>query len=311
MTGDFIVIKNIKVQNANAISSAVTVGFPAVTAFMGFVHSLQRKLNTFEDFSEIEFTDVGIVCHDFKFHAYKGVGDYDYSIIGTANPLNKDGKRPSFIEEGRCNLTVSIIIKSDGVNVFNNKEVEAKLIEVLNSGIKLAGGEILSHFTQKNPNNYVRRDDMTVYYYQIADEKDNKRLLKDLMPGYFLIERRELIEKSMKEGKDALDSLLDYLALCSSCEKNEEGLVIWKTEKKEKGWLVPIAVGFQGISAIAEPGKTKCQRNPEYCHQFAEAIVTLGEFKMPFRLSSVDDGLWHYEYRKNENLYLCVNEKGE
>ena len=47
MLSDYIIIKNMMVQNANALSSAFTIGFPAVTSFMGFIHGLQRKINNY------------------------------------------------------------------------------------------------------------------------------------------------------------------------------------------------------------------------------------------------------------------------
>ncbi len=53
MLGNYIIIKNMMVQNANALSSAFTIGFPAVTSFMGFMHGLQRKINNHETFSNV------------------------------------------------------------------------------------------------------------------------------------------------------------------------------------------------------------------------------------------------------------------
>ena len=130
---NYLLIKNISVQNANAMSSAFTVGFPAVTAFLGFMHALQRKINGMTDFEKIRFSSIGISCNDFKIHSYKGKKDFDYSIIGTANPLTKDGKRPSFIEEPRCNFVVSLVIACEGVSGSNKDDVIARLVELLNS----------------------------------------------------------------------------------------------------------------------------------------------------------------------------------
>lgn len=296
---NYILIKNIKVQNANALSSAFTIGFPAVTAFIGFMHGLQRKINTFEEFFAVNFKSLIICCHKFKIHTYKGNKDYNRSIVGTANPLTKDGKRPSFIEEGRCNFTVSLIIKTnDTIHSDNAGELES-LISKLIQKMKIAGGDVLSLGNIKCQN--------------VVNTNDSgcKRLMTSLMPGYVLVERRDLIEKSMKEGKDALDSLLEYLSLNSTCIKKDNGEVEWETKRKELGWLVPIAVGFQGISPLTEKGKTICQRDPNYCHRFAESIVTLGEFKMPYRVS-LDEAEWQYDkYDEKNNLYKCVNQKGE
>lgn len=296
---NYLLIKNISVQNANAMSSAFTVGFPAVTAFLGFMHALQRKINELAGFEKIRFSSIGISCNDFKMHSYKGKKDFDYSIIGTANPLKKNGERPSFIEEPRCNFISSLVISCEGVCGSNKDDVISKLVDLLNSKVKLAGGDILKF------------DNILFMNIASEDEYESKKLLRSLMPGYCLIERKDLVLSSQKDGLDALDGMMDYICLRSRAEKDEKDKVEWVTERKTKGWLVPIAVGFQGISDLLQPGQTLCQRDSGYCHRFAEAIVTLGEFKMPYRFERVEDILWHYEYREKENLYLCVNQKGE
>ncbi|PUZ78445.1 type I-F CRISPR-associated protein Csy2, partial [Acinetobacter baumannii] len=42
----FLLIPHLKLHNANAMSSPYTIGFPAMTAWLGAVHALQRKLQT-------------------------------------------------------------------------------------------------------------------------------------------------------------------------------------------------------------------------------------------------------------------------
>ncbi|WP_415735253.1 type I-F CRISPR-associated protein Csy2, partial [Legionella pneumophila] len=46
MRSNLILLPSIRVQNANALSSPFTIGFPAMTGWLGGVHALQRKLNT-------------------------------------------------------------------------------------------------------------------------------------------------------------------------------------------------------------------------------------------------------------------------
>ena len=302
MLSNYIIIKNIKVQNANALSSAFTIGFPAVTSFMGFMHGLQRKINAYnKDFSEIEFKSLIICCHKFKIHTFKGKNDYYRSIVSTANPLTKDGKRPSFIEEARCNFTASLVIKADkNVNSENSEEIKNIISQSLLQKMKIAGGDILNF------------DKVEIRKVDTSSDSESKKLMLSLMPGYVLVERRDLVEKTMiDEKKDALDSLLDYLSLNSSCTKKDNGEIEWTTTKKEPGWFVPISVGFQGISTLVEKGKTFYQRDPNYCHRFAESIVTLGEFKMPYRFASPEEAEWQYVYDEKNNLYKCVNQKGE
>ena len=42
--GGLLILPRLQIQNANAISGPLTWGFPAPTAFTGFVHALERRL---------------------------------------------------------------------------------------------------------------------------------------------------------------------------------------------------------------------------------------------------------------------------
>jgi CRISPR-associated protein Csy2 len=69
---------------------------------------------------------------------------------------------------------------------------------------------------------------------------------------------------------------------------------------------VPIATGFHGITELAQ---AENQRDPDTPHRFAESIVTLGEFIMPYRINDLDNMLWHYHTDLANNLYLCRQNK--
>ena len=125
------------------------------------------------------------------------------------------------------------------------------------------------------------------------------------MPGYALIERRQLMIEAMQDGQDALDALLDSLTIKHRSEVNEEGNVTWTSKRKQQGWIIPIATGFHGITPLVAAGETRNQRDPETPHRFAESIVTLGEFVMPYRVDNLTDMLWEYNFNEENNLYLC------
>ena len=281
-----LLISHIRVHNANALSSPYTIGFPAMTAWLGATHALQRKLNT-DGFEALRFNGVAVVSHHADLQTHKGIGDYVHSIIGTSNPLDKDGKRPAFIEEARIHLTVSLLIEFNGLNDEENFLLRVE--KHLKSRMKLAGGDIL-HFKS-----------IETFKVNQRDVKQLARVRRKLMPGYAIVERRDLMIDAMKQGLDGVDALLDYLFIHNSCEsKNEK--VIWTKKRKELGWIVPIAIGFQGISPL---GNAKNQRDPDTLHRFAEAVVTLGEFKMPYKIKSLDEILWQYHVDKEKDLYLC------
>jgi CRISPR-associated protein Csy2 len=282
-----LLIPNIKVQNANAISSPYTIGFPAMTAWLGAVHALERKLKP-RGFDELQFKSAAVVCHQIDLQTYKGTDDFVHSIIGTGNPLDKNGNRPSFIEEARCHLTVSLVIEYSGVDQDEMPDLFSAVSHLMHAGLKMAAGDILD-FGEPSA-------------FKIDSEKAQRALMRKLMPGHCLIERRELMQEAMADGQDAIDAMLDYLKINHVSEQNEQGEVTWAARRKVPGWIVPIATGFHGISEL---GKASSQRDPDAEHRFAESVVTLGEFVMPYRIDNLDQMLWHYHADLENNLYLC------
>lgn len=292
MIGDIrklLLLPHVKVHNANALSSPFTIGFPAMTAWLGAMHALQRKINA-GAFGEVSFNRMAVISHQMDLQTYKGSGDYVHSIIGTGNPLNKDGSRPAFIEEARCHLNVSLLIEYSGIDKDDEGELLDQVEHHLNASLKIAGGDILSF---QKP---------ALLRIEEGNDTELRRLARKLMPGYAIVERRELMIDAMEEGLDALDGLLDYLAIHHNCDKDEEGNVAWSSHRKTSGWIVPIATGFHGISEL---GQAKNQRDPEAPHRFAESVVTLGEFRMPYRIKALDEIFWHYQPNLENNLYLC------
>ncbi|NWO07158.1 MAG: type I-F CRISPR-associated protein Csy2 [Alteromonadaceae bacterium] len=303
-TRRILVLPHLKVHNANALSSPFTIGFPAMTAWLGFVHALERKLKT-RGYSTLELCSTGVISHQCDLQTYRGPGDFVHSIIGTANPLDKDGKRSAFIEEARCHLDVSLLIEcrasEDDLERIEEPEF-TEWVEHLLNAMRVAGGDL----QRVNPPRFVVLDD--------SNNKDVRKLLLNLMPGFALIERRELMQNAMEQGADALDALLEHLTVHHHSEQDGDGNVSWHSQRKtaedgsKPGWIVPIATGFQGISPL---GQAKNQRDPDTPHRFAESVVTLGEFRMLHRIEMLDDILWRYHTDLPNKLYLCQQTQSE
>jgi CRISPR-associated protein Csy2 len=290
-----LLIPRIKVLNANALSSPYTIGFPAMTAWLGAMHALQRKLN--DKFAGLLCDAIAVISHDMDLQTYKGKGDYVRSIIATANPLKCSKKtggfeRPPFIEEARCHLTISLVIEYTGIDKTDEGDFLSAVSLHLYKSMKIAGGDILDF---KAPE-----------VFKVNDDDDLKKLNRKLMPGYVIIERRDLMLEAMQKKDDAIDTMLDYLIVKHRSEEIEvkqgEKKVQWSSKRKTSGWIVPIATGFQGITELAH---AQNQRDPNVPHRFAESVVTLGEFIMPYRICNLDNMLWHYHVDLEKNLYLC------
>src|SRR5690625_2548598 len=104
-----IVIPRLRVQNANAISSPLTHGFPAMTAFLGLMWALERKLQ--KAGIDVPMNAIGVVCHDHQEQVTEG--GFVKTFCLTRNPVNKAGKTAAIVEEGRIHLEVSLVI---GIN---------------------------------------------------------------------------------------------------------------------------------------------------------------------------------------------------
>lgn len=303
----YLLLRQVKIHNANAFSSPLTIGFPAMTAWLGAMHALERKLRQHEALSDIRLTKLAVSCHDFNLQTYKGLGDYVNSVIITANPLRKKGasfERPPFIEEARVHLTISLLMEVDGLEPSSFSTFSEKTTEAL-MAMKIAGGDILDFLPIQDPMESTSTRNSRLLLVDEENERDVRRAILSLMPGYVLVERRQLLKQKQEElnQQDTLQAMLDLLALHYEYDDKQDS---WHLQpRKEKGWLVPIVTGFKGLTPL---GHIANQRDASTLHRFAEPVLTLGEFKMAHRFDCIDDMMWHYHYDKNKDLYVCVNE---
>lgn len=295
---NYLLLPWMRIQNANAMSSTCTIGFPAMTAWLGAVHALERYIWA-AGLPAVRFSGAAVACHNYALQVYRGPKDYRNFIIGTANPLQKKDagfKRPPFIEEARIHLTVSVLVEVEGLKGPDTENFRAAVARRLPAS-RWAGGDLLQYGKP------------VLLPVEEGNEKEERAVLRRLMPGYVLIERRDLMESAMHEGEEGLDALLWHLAIHHRARLNEDGRVIgWDALREMPGWIVPIATGFKGLSPL---GHVACQRDPATPHRFAEAILTLGEFRLPCRFRHIEEILWHYEYQEEAALYLCRNQKSE
>lgn len=291
----YLWLSKLSIHNANAMSSPCTVGFPAMTAWLGGVHALERRLQT-AGFPKTKFAGTAVFSHAFDVRLYKGPKDFRYSVIGTANPLKKSNKtgeyeRPPFIEEARCHLVVSLLVKAQGIDGRQEDEAKEKIMSLL-WRMKFAGGDIEN----------IGKVDFA--HIDEASDSDERRLLRRLMPSYALVERRDLMTEGDAPEGDALDRLMDMLAVEYELPA-EESTPTWQGHRRTDGWIVPIAVGFKNISGALPAAH---QRDPGCEHHFAEPVVTLGEFRMPIHFHALDELLWEYHTDLEQGLYVCRNQ---
>jgi CRISPR-associated protein Csy2 len=309
MIKKILVLDSINVLGANAISSYTTIGVPAVTAIGGFLHALERKLK--QQDIDIKLNNFAMLYKNVDLQVHKQ--GYNTSIKATANPsilTNTAGdiQRPPFNPEAKCHLELSLVVAIENIK---DKNKLCDTIKKLLPLMKLAGGDILN------------TEDVYITHVDGKDDQSLNRFISKLMPSFVLIERQDLMNNAMEQGQDAVDDLLDNLAVYHTCtktpinieddntpattDKEQKFKIEWKREPK-KGWIVPIAVGYQGISPLGTAKNTRDSSTP---HRFAEAVVTLGEFKMPHRFNSIDAMLWQYNHDATTNLYCYSQTSSE
>ena len=287
----YLLLPHLEIHNANAISSNYIIGFPAMTAWLGSVHALERKIRLSAGFADVSFGGTGIIVHNYQMHAYRLKGNINNSLAITANPLKKKGKdfeRPPIIPEGRIDMDVSILVDVTGIDATRELELKNAVLQLIPT-MHWAGGDVTKVFDKTEIEIYSLDDDSPQQYRRLV--------------------RRDLLlncsDNETCNKCDAMDSLLDLVQVHEVAELDESKKVIgWNKRRKKAGWLVPLAVGYKAISPV---DRVLNQRDRSYEHQFVESVVTLGEFKPLYRIKNIDDLIWQYQC--DNNLYVCVNQK--
>ena len=329
-----LLLPRLRVQNANAISSPLTWGFPPPSAFTGFAHALQRRLNS--QGLDLRFGSVAIACHQFEPQTFQPPGRYTQVFNLTRNPLDKDGNTQAIVEEGRTHMEVSLLITVSGGDCpLNDEQCKALAAQVLHQaeGMRLAGGSILHNPRRgKHPAQWIdwptNREGQTSAFAQLR---------RHLAPGFVLVSRAQLLADHMRAMQKvraestALDALLDLCALhytpptlttadaeIDTGEGDESADVQavnlptvaskdWTVSRRKPGWLVPLPVGYAAISQLYAPGEVKNARDNDTAFRFVESVLSLGEWVGPHRIKNLHDLLWRHHAQPEAGLYVTHN----
>ena len=317
-----LVLPRIRVQNANAISSPLTWGFPSVTAFTGLMTALARRLGPD---GGLRFESVGVVCHDFE--AQVSQGGYTRSFCLTRNPVLQDGATAAIVEEGRVHLDITLVFKVHVSTALLNDTARAKcaaLVAELLAGMRIAGGSVMPPLpgsARKPP----RAQLVLVAEDAELRDKQFKRLSRQWLPGFALVSRDDLLQKRVTELREAattssaqptlLDAWLDlsrinHRASCKTVANEATGesaeQVEWTTDSRP-GWLVPIPVGYAALTELHPPGAVAGARDPTVPFRFVESVYSMGQWVSPHRLRDIDQLTWQADYNATTGLYGCVN----
>ena len=319
----------LQVENASILSSHLTWGFPAPSAFTGFAHALQRKLNMIEQYQNIECSGVGILCHQFTPQVTKS-SDYRYSpyqLNLARHPLESDGSTPAIVEEGKGHFEVTLVIGLSGDDLdqylsANDNDLSLatqSLIKQINQliyGMRLAGGTVFPH----------KRVKPRLIHWSLATAVEKTKKLRHwLLPSFALLHRHEALlahQKWLSQSQsyldtqghepNILDTLLDISRLnLASTEQSkagseEESKGIWQVRPRPehlKGWLVPIPIGYAALTDLQEKAVITGLRDHKYPATFVETLLSLGEWRSPHRINDLTEILWMYNSDPKERLY--------
>lgn len=300
-----LVMSHLRVENANAISGPLTWGFPPPTAFTGFTHALQRRLNG------VELGGVGIVCHRFDPQVYRPPGSFAQVFRLRRHPYNAGWKSfkneaAALIEEGRAHLDITLLIEVRTELDADARDTLAEDLRSIVPTLRLAGGSIRGW----------RRIHLDSWQEWKEDQrKDFNKLRYRLLPGFTLVQRDDLLTahlETLRQGNpdtNPLEAFLDLLALHVEPKPDESDAAVctWQHRKRKDGWLVPLSTGFAALSPLYEAGTVPGARDAVTPFRFVEGLTTIGQWLSPHRLHNLDQMLWHLETDMEKGLYLCRN----
>lgn len=313
-----LVLPRLRVQNANAISSPLTWGFPSITAFTGFMHALERKLGAD---SPLNFNAIGVICHAFEPQTTEG--GFTRAFRLTRNPVNADGSSAALVEEGRAHLDITLVLRfsSDTLAAADEttRQQTAQRVADAVAGMRLAGGSVMPALPLAGGSSRQRRPEMLpwpLHYQTEKAEQAWRRLRQRWLPGFALVARDDLLAARLTElqtqnpSATVLDAWLDASRLNHRAVRvnapDAPERVEWQRNARP-GWIVPIPVGYAALSELHAPGSVAGARDRETPFRFVESVYSLGQWIGPHRLGSAQDLLWWSDFDADAGLYRCRN----
>ncbi|MFV0478331.1 MAG: type I-F CRISPR-associated protein Csy2 [Parahaliea sp.] len=321
-----LVLPHLRVQNANTISSPLTHGFPAITAFTGLMWALERKLTALN--IPLHLQGVGVICHHHQEQISKG---YVRTFNLTRNPVKKDGKTAAIAEEGRMHMEITLVFAVAEQRSTDKPPVLVEGAEkqmcqwaetagITLSHMRIAGGSLLP--SRPTPGKRVRPWLAPVAEDAHEQVRQFRRWRRQWLPGFALVGRDDLLTQRLQllQEKQADANLLDawlhaarfnWQATATEAPEGKiqhaDGKAKWKDPQRPRGsgWTVPIPVGYAALSPLHEGGTVENARDSTTPLQFVESIYSLGEWRSPHRLTTLQDLLWHAEHNSEQGLYRC------
>lgn len=310
-----LVLPRLRVQNANAISSPMTWGFPAITAYLGFMQALERRLGAE---AGIRLLSVGVVCHSFD--PQISTEGYTRSFRLTRNPVDHKGDTAAIVEEGRVHLEVTLVfnaeISAEHLGAEARRALAQRVANVA-AGMRLAGGSVMPALDL--PGARTQSASITKLPDDAAEQAQLFRsLARRWLPGFALVSRDDLLQTQLHALRrtEPQASVLDaWLSLsrwthrayrpADEVRDDADDSAEWQVDKRQ-GWTVPIPVGYAALSELQPAGSVANARDNRTPLRFVESVYGMGQWISPHRLRTLRDLVWRDT--AEQGLYRCIND---
>lgn len=299
----YLLLNRISANSSNVESNSHIAGLPAITAFTGFAHALERRHFTPHG---IQISGTAVLVH--RFHLRRGHPKCP-AALAQMPPKAGDINSP-IVDELKGDGIFSLLLRLDlpeddssgdgfgdflDTPEFDAEQIAAQIARRL-PAYPLAGGAIV--------------DSRGVDWLEGPDQV--KKRLSGMGDASLLIERNDLLQPPDPDdtaedgGHDYLDRWLRALALLP----DETG----HFRRAQKGWIVPLALGYRAL----EPPQQRADSRTNAAHVYAEPVCGLGECRPLRQILRTDPdsvfhefsrlAFWRYHHEPQDGLFIVTTQ---
>ena len=277
----YLLVPEIRVSGFNAMGNPYVIGAPGPTALIGWGHALERELRGLNRRSgpahpvRVAGTALAVKECDFD----EGRPLFPAQLAEFDRDKANAGGTPAMVEEVKGHGRFALAVALD----FAEAEEEEAIEDAWRA---LRGGRVADLLSRHG---FTGGAVDQIAEPQGFDSLEGLRKAFRSLRGAALVDRADLLEEEAEAEGDALDRLLDAVALEHRITSDSSGGRSIEYRRNQPGWLVPYPAGFK---AIEEP-KERAGAVNGHPHAYAEPLLGIGEYVPTNRLAAGSDShLW-------------------
>ncbi len=183
MAESFILIPNLSINDANAMSTGATVGLPSLIGVWGFIHKFERNIKQFNNI-DIKIHSFAACIHEFSLS--KRTPTKESYLKG-----NKKVLAPGLIDSIECDLSMSLVLRVSVQEKLNSNALQNSLPTKLCGGSVNLNHKDLSNFAHFESFNVAIKSISHKYGKWIAPHESEKNKLNQFLntfhKGHFVL----------------------------------------------------------------------------------------------------------------------------